>query len=141
MEEAVIALRIEQAMLVEPRALEAVIDVGGEHEVIAAAHEFEQLLIDRLWNWVETVARDVSAPKRPILFKSFIGIESACIHIGKAIFRGEIAKKALETFACICVARCGGKSCARAYYNGVCRLNRVLQFIDLFREALGRLLR
>ena len=41
LEETVIALRIEQAMLVESRALEAVINVGGEHEVIAAAYEFE----------------------------------------------------------------------------------------------------
>lgn len=141
LEEAVIALRIEQAMLVESRALEAVINVGGEHEVITAAYEFEQFFIDRFWNWIEAVARDVSAPKRPMLFKGLVGIESACIHIAKTIFRCEVAKKALETLTCICVARCGGKPCARAYYHGVGRFDRVFQFIDLLREALGRLLR
>ena len=47
LEQAVIALCIEQAVLVEPGFLETVIHVGSQHEIILVLHQLQKIIVDR----------------------------------------------------------------------------------------------
>lgn len=46
-EQAVIALRVEQPLFVEPRLLEAVIHVGRDHEIVLVGHQRQKGIIHR----------------------------------------------------------------------------------------------
>ena len=99
--EAVIALGVEEPLFVEARQLELMVNVGGEHEVVAAAHEVEQVGVYAGRREVVTVAIDVAAPIRPMLLEGVEGVEPTGIHVGEAVLLDEIAEPPVESLACI----------------------------------------
>ena len=81
LEETVIALCVEEPLLVEARPLEAVVHVGGEHEVVAIAQEVEKLLVDMPRYGIVAVAHDVTAPEGPVLLQGIVRVEPAGVHV------------------------------------------------------------
>ena len=91
--------------------------VCGQHKAIAVAQQVQKLLIDGLGYGVISVALDIAAPKRPIFLERVIRVETAGVHVGKAVACGESPKSFSEALARIGVAGSGGKTRAGADYH------------------------
>ena len=141
LEQAVVSLRVEESLLVKAGALETMVHVCGQHKVVAVAHYAQELFVERRRYGIVSVAHDVAAPKRPVLLEQIIGIETAGIHIGKAVACGEVTKELLESLARIGVSGGGRESCSRTDYHGIRCIECSSEPIDLFGEGCGRLLR
>ena len=139
LEQAVVSLRVEESLLVKAGALETMVHVCGQHKVVAVAHYAQELFVEWRRYGIVSVAHDVAAPKRPVLLERIIGIETAGIHIGKAVACGEVAKELLEALARIGVACRSGKSRTGADHYGIGLVECLSQPIDLLGEAHGRL--
>ncbi len=126
-------------MFIKAGALEAMVYVCGQHKVVTVAHYVQEPLVERRLYRVVSVARDIAAPKRPILLERVIGIETAGVHVGKAVACGEVAKELFETLARIGVICRGGKTRTRADHHGVRCIECGVELIDLFGEGCGRL--
>ena len=139
LEQAVVSLRIKEPLLVKAGALETMVHVCGQHKVVAVAHQIQELIVERRRYGIVSVAHDVAAPKRPVLLERIIGIETAGIHIGKAVTCGEVTKELLETLARIGVSGGGREPCSGTDYHGVRCIECDSELIDLFGEGCGRL--
>ena len=117
--EAVVALGVEEAGFVESGALEAVVDVGREHEVIAVAEEREEVgEHGGARDGVVAVAEDHAAPVGPLFFGGREGEEAGGIHVGEAARGREVGEEAPEALPAVFVARRGGEPRAGADDDG-----------------------
>ena len=137
LEQAVVALCVEQALFIKTRLLEAVVDVCGNDEICFLLNELQQVVIDRLRRVLIAVDEDVAAPIGPELLPRGKGIEAAGVHIGKAVFRGKIGEVRFKASAGIGEARRCGESGARADEYRVGVFQRLLQLFNL-RGEVGR---
>ena len=90
LEQAVVALRIEEPLFVKACLLETVIHVGGDHEIILILYQRIQVLINGSRRIHVTVHVNISCPESPPGLCVRIRIESAGIHIPYAKTRGEV---------------------------------------------------
>jgi len=114
LEQAVVALCVEQPFFVKSCLLELVIDIGGDDEIVLAFQEFEQVVIDRFRGGHVTVVVDMAAPVGPMFLLGGKRIEARRVHVGEAVLADEVGKVLLEAFAGIGEARRGGEACASA---------------------------
>ena len=119
LEQAVVALCIEQTLLVKARRLELVVDIRREDKVVLILDELQEVIVHRLRRLYIAVEKDMSAPPRPECFLIGERIESARIHIGNAVLLGKVGKVFVETLAGICQPCGGGQTSARADNNRV----------------------
>ena len=131
LKEPVIPLRIEQPLLIKPRDLKAVIDVGRQHEVVFSSHQSEQVLVRLARGLVVTVDIDIARPVRPELLERRKGIKPARVHIVKAILLLEIVKILLKALAPVSKPRGRGEPRARADEHGVRLLQLPFDAFDL----------
>ena len=92
LEQAVIALRVEQPLLVKAGFLEAMIDVCCQHEIIFLFYKIKKLTVDRKRCIHISINIDISAPVSPVLFQSIVRIKAAGIHIMKIILFCKVRK-------------------------------------------------
>ena len=119
LQETVIALRIEQPLLVEARALEAVVDVRRDHEIVLAAHKLQQPVIHRPRRGDEAIIVDMPAPPRPARFGVGERIKAAGIHIPDSEALRKIEEVPRKALSRVGVARRGREPRARADHDGV----------------------
>ena len=119
LEQAVVALRVEQSLFVKPCLLELVIDIGGDDEIVLAFQEFKQVVIDWLRGRHIAVIPDVAAPVGPVFLLVRKLVESRRVHIGEAVFPDEVGEILLEAFPRIGETCRGRKSRARADHHGI----------------------
>lgn len=99
LEQAIIALRIKQTMLIYARQLELMVHIGGEHKVVAPLQKLDQLFIERCGARTIAVHHYLAAPVTPKKLGLREGIKPARVHIvePKAFLKiREIALKALS---------------------------------------------
>lgn len=75
--QAVVALGIEQPLLVKSCLLETMIHIGGQHKIVLSLHQFQKLLINWLRGVQIAIDIDIPAPIRPMFFQAVKGIEAA----------------------------------------------------------------
>ena len=119
LEQAVVALCVEQPLFIKSCLLELMIDVGGDDEIVLVFQQFEQIVIDGLWGGHVAVEIDVAAPVGPMFLLGGKWIEARRVHIGEAVLADEVGKVLLESLARIGKPRRGGKSRASAHDNSV----------------------
>ena len=99
LEQAVVALRVEQPFFVKSCLLELVIDIGGDDEIVFVFQQFEQIVIDGLRGGHVAVVVDVAAPIGPMFLLVGKRVEARRVHVGEAILADEVGKVLLETLA------------------------------------------
>ena len=67
--QSVIALHVEQAVMIESRPLELMIDIGRDHEVILPLNEFQQPFIHRIAGGTVPVQLNIPAPIGPVFLQ------------------------------------------------------------------------
>ena len=77
LEQAVIALCVEQSLFVKAGLLETVIDVRGDDEIVPVLHEFQQLFVHRLRRVGVPVDENELRPVRPHFLRCFIRVKPA----------------------------------------------------------------
>ncbi len=137
MEQAVVPLGVEQAVLIEACLLEAMIHVGGEDEIVLVPDQIEELPIHRLGRVHIAVDPNIAAPVGPKLLLRRIGVETAGIHVGEAVFPAEVRKVFFESLPAVHEARRRGQTRARADDHSVRFGKGLLQFIDVVRVSPG----
>ena len=96
LEEAVVALRVEETLLVEARPLELVVYVGREDKVISPVHNAQQVTI-RVAHWPNVaLVPDDARPPRPQLLRSVVGIETTGVLVLEAVALGKVSVEAIE---------------------------------------------
>ena len=75
------------------------VDVRGQHEIVASLQQLAQLHIQRVRAKVIAVHHDVAAPKRPVFLGGDERVETAGIHVGEAVALAEVGECALEALA------------------------------------------
>ena len=105
LEQAVIALRVKQPLLIKACFLKAVIHVGRDHEIVLVSHQLQKVVIDRLRCIHIAVDVDVPAPIRPEFFLCGERIEAAAVHIPHAVLCRKIGKVFFKPFAGVGEAR------------------------------------
>ena len=90
LEQAVVALRIEEPLFVKACLLETVIHVGGDHEIILILYQRIQVLINGSRRIHAAVHVNISCPESPSGLRIRIRVESAGIHIPYAKTCGEV---------------------------------------------------
>lgn len=131
LQQAVVALCVEEASAVEPSQLELVVHVSREHEVVLAAHEGEQVVVGGARRPHVAVAPDVAAPVRPVLLKGVERVEAAGVHVREVVLLYEVAEGRLEARAGVGEASRGGEPSARANDDGVGLVEGALQTLAL----------
>ncbi len=96
LEQAVVALCIEQPLLVKACHLKLMIDIRCKDKVVLVLNKLQQVIIHGLWRFHITVEIDVSAPPRPEGFVIGEGIKPARVHIGNAVLLGKVGKVLIE---------------------------------------------
>ena len=66
LKKSVVALRIKEPLFIESRLLKAVIDVGGNDEIIFIFYKFEKLAIDGFGRICVAIDEDIPRPIRPM---------------------------------------------------------------------------
>ena len=127
LEQAIVALRVEQAFAGEPSFLEAVVHIGRDDEIVLARHEFQQIGVHRFRHVVVAVDGYESAPIRPVFLQRGERVEASRIHVANAVGRGEIGEVPFESFAGIGEARRRGQSRSRTDDHGVGLMPRRFQ--------------
>ena len=90
--QSIIALHVEQAVMIESRPLELMIDIGRDHKIILPLHEFQQPFIHRIAGRAVPVQLNIPAPIGPVFLQRIKWVKSAGIHILKSIRIREILK-------------------------------------------------
>ena len=141
LEQAVVALRVEEPLLVEARALELVVHVGREHEVVLVAYDFEQVAVGLAHGAGVAVVPHVARPECPALLGRGVGVEAARIHVGIAVALAKVAKEPLEALARVgkLGSAGGGEARSRAYQHGVGLVDAPRELLSAVREGRGRL--
>ena len=119
LKQTVIALRVEQSALIKACFLEAVIHIGGQHEIILILHQCKQPVVEIRGRIHIAVHVDVPAPVGPIFFQRIIMIKASGIHVGKMIVCGKIRKIPVKPFPAV------GKSCCRRQPRSGADYNRI----------------
>ena len=117
--EPVVSLRVEEPVLVDAGILEAVVDVRGEHEVVAVADEPDDCLVRGSHLALVAVVPDVTAPPGPSLLGGGKGVEAARVHVADAVTCGEVAEESLEPLTVIGEATRGGEAGTGADQHGI----------------------
>ena len=138
LEQAVVALGVKQAVLVKAGFLKTVIHIGGEHKIILVFHQGQQILIDRFRRVHIAIDHDVSCPECPHLFRCFVGVKTAGIHISKAIFFAEVGEIFLEAFPAVGEPGGGGESRSGADEDCVRFGKCGFQSVDVIRAVWRR---
>ena len=99
--------------------LEAVIHIGGQHEIILILHQCKQPVVEIRGRIHIAVHVDVPAPVGPIFFQRIIMIKASGIHVGKMIVCGKIRKIPVKPFPAV------GKSCCRRQPRSGADYNRI----------------
>ena len=119
LEQAIIALRVEQPLFIKACPLELVIHIGGQYKIVLVLNQCQKFLIDRKWSIYIAVDVDVSAPIRPMLLRRGKRIKATGVHIVEAVFFLKVRKVFLKAFAAVGEA-CGGRQpCPRADDHGI----------------------
>ena len=139
LEQTVIALGVEQPLLVEACLLELVVDIGGDDEIILVFHDFKQSVINGFWSRQVSVALDMAAPISPMLLFARKLVEACRVHIRKTIFINEIGKVFTEPFARIGEPRRGGQSGPRANHDGIGGLYCLIKFLCFHKTKTSRI--
>ena len=136
--QAVIPLGVKQALLLEPRLLEAVVCVGGQHKVVPVPHQLQQLPVDRPGRVHITVDQDVAAPEGPVLLQRIVGVKAARVHIVEAVGLLKFGEIPLKPLAAVHKARRGGKPRPSADQYGVRGGKCLAQSVELIPVAVCR---
>ena len=107
MEQAVITLRIKEALLVKPCPLELMIHISRDHKVILIRHQFQKLPVYRLWSINIAVVVDMPCPPRPARFIIREWVEASGIHITDAKLLRKIEEIPFKPLAAVGQARGG----------------------------------
>ena len=135
LEEAVVALRVEETLFVEARLLEAMVHIGGDDKVIRAPYERQELVVHGPGRVFVAVDEDVAAPVGPVFLRRCEGEKASGVHIADAVYGGEVREVAVKAFARIGEAGGGGKARARADHDGIAGVKRVSEPCDRCREV------
>ena len=141
LEQAVIALCVEQTALVESGALELMVHIGGQDKIVFIPHQRKQPGVNGKRRIQITVVQDVSAPPGPVFFRCVKGIESAGIQIGNAVTLVKIREIPLKAFPTVGQTRGGGQPRARADQYRVSVVQRLPQPLDLPGAVVYRFVR
>lgn len=90
LEQPVVSLRVEQAVLVKSGFLKAVIHIRCQNKGILVLHKRKQFFIDGLRRIQITVDVNRTAPIGPVFFKRCIRVKPTGVHVVKIVFCGEI---------------------------------------------------
>ena len=119
LEQAIIALRVEQPLFIKAYFLKAVVNVCGDDKIVLVPHQLQKVIVDQFGGIHIAVDVDVSAPIRPMLFRRGKRIKATGVHIVEAVFFLEVRKVFLKAFAAVGEA-CGGRQpCPRADDHGI----------------------
>ena len=111
LKQAVIPLRVEQALFVKARFLETMVYVGGQHKIVLVFHKGKQVLIHRLGRILIAIDVNIAAPVSPVFFQRRIWIKAAGVHIPDAVLCCKIRKILLKSFSVIGETCRGRKPC------------------------------
>lgn len=131
LEQAVIALRVEQPLFVEPCFLEAVVHIGGDYKVILILHQPEQRAVYRLRGVLIAVDINVPAPVRPVFLHGGVRVKAAGIHIRKAVFAGKIGEICSESFPGVGEPGGGGQPGSCADDDGISLVQGLFELLRL----------
>ena len=92
LEEPVVALGVEQAVLGQAGPLEAVVDVRGQDEEVAAGQEREQVGVDGAGAGLVAQEGDVARPVGPLLLRARKGVEAGRVGVGEAVAGDEVGE-------------------------------------------------
>ena len=135
LEQTVIPLRIKQTFFIKSRFLETVVHVGGKNKIIFFFYESVQVIIHRFRRVHIPVNVNVAAPVSPVFLQRLIRVESAGVHILKAVFFCEISKIFLKAFPAVSKSRRGGKPCSGADDHCVGGFQQMFQNSDIVFSA------
>ena len=137
LEQPVIALRVEEPLLVKAGALEAVVHIGGDHEIVPAPDQREEVMVHGFWRIHVSVDIDVPRPEGPAGLRVGERVEAAGIHIPEAEVLPEIKEIPVEPLAAVGKAGGRGKACASADDDGISALDFLLQAAKIRAAAAG----
>ena len=129
LEKAVVSLGIEETFFIKARFLEAVVHVGGDHEIILVFYQFVQILIDRFRRIHVAVNIDISRPECPPGLYVRIGVKSARVHILNTETLRKIRKVSVETLPIIDKTGGSGKPRTRADHDSIRCIDLCFQFL------------
>lgn len=138
LEEAVVSLRIEEPGLVYAGALELMVHIRREREVVAPLKERHKVLIGLAHGTRVAVHPNHAAPPGPVGLLIREGIEATCIHVLYSEAGLEVGKSALEALSVVGKACRHGKPGTCSHEHGVSPTNRFCYALRLIREASGR---
>ena len=114
------------------------IDIRCDNEMILILYQRMQMLIHRLRGIHISVDKDELRPVSPHFFRSLIRIETAGVHILKAIFLPILREILLKTLSVINKTGRGRKSRSCSDHNGIRFFYGLLKFLYLIRVVPGR---
>ena len=123
--ETVVSLHIEEPLLIDPRKLELMIHVGGEHEIVPAAHDLKESPVQRHGAGFVAVVPYVAAPPCPVLLRRGEAVKTSGIHVGYAVGCGKVPEKSLEALPGIRESGRGGKPGSGSHEHGVGFVKRI----------------
>ncbi len=138
LEQAVIALRVKQALFAKSGLLEAVIHVRGDDKIVLAPQQRQKRVIHRLRRVLIAVEEDIPAPVRPGFLRGGVGVKPAGIHIVKAVFCCKIREILAEPLAGVRKPGRRGQTRARADDHRVRGQERFSQALKLAGAAAHR---
>ena len=98
LEEPIVALGVEQPLLIETGQLELVVHIGGQDEVVPAFHQFQEVGVRLPGSGVVTVDANEAAPPGPVLLLRRERVEPAAVHVADAVLGPEIREVIFEAF-------------------------------------------
>ncbi len=101
LKQAVIALCVEEPLLIKARLLEAVIHIGAEHKIIFVFDQLQQLFVNRFGRIHIAVDVDIAAPVRPFFLQAVEGEKARGVHVLKAVGFDKIGKMLCKTRAAV----------------------------------------
>lgn len=99
--QAIIALRVEQPLLVKTRQLELMVHIGRKHEIIRIFHKLQQCTVRFAYAGFVPVHHYLPAPPRPVFLQGIIRIKTAGIHVLNTVFLMKIRKCLFKALAVI----------------------------------------
>ena len=143
LEEPVVALRVEEPLLVEAGALELVVDVGGEDKVVPAVHNATQVKVCVPHRSGVALVPDDAGPPGPELLLRVVGIEAAGVLVVEAVALRKVAVEPLEALAGVGELRPARhrEAGAGAYEHGVALVKPCGDLLSGLRGGLDRFAR
>lgn len=134
LEQAEIALGVEEPRFVKTCALKAVVHIGGDDEIILVGDEIFQHVVGGVRDVAVAIEHEVTAPEGPFFFEAVELVEAGAVKIGEAIFGDEIREILSEARAGHDEPGCSGKSGAGTDEHGVGVVEGFAQLGDLVGE-------